>query len=57
VSPLVDGARFEAEVAAALDRLYGAALRLARNRTEVAAPRNAAASPARSRSSRAGKET
>ncbi len=35
MNPPIDGARFEAEVAATLDRLYGAALRLAKNRVDA----------------------
>lgn len=35
MNPPIDGARFEAEVAATLDQLYGAALRLAKNRAEA----------------------
>lgn len=35
MNPLVDSARFEAEVAATMDRLYGAALRLTRNRVDA----------------------
>ena len=35
MNPLIDGARFETEVAATLDRLYGAALRLAKNQADA----------------------